>query len=148
MNAIEPGLPGPTRLLGLRDISGGSPGCSCCTGKADTEGGDIRRQTAHNLPSATGVTVTTTTATTIKEDRLMTTTITYRVTGMTCGHCVSAVQEELLVLDGVEDVAVELHVGGVSNVRVTSAQPLSDERVAAALDEAGDYALDPSVPAS
>jgi copper chaperone len=86
--------------------------------------------------------------TTVKEDRLVTTTITYRVNGMTCGHCVSAVQEELFALDGVDDVAVDLHTGGISNVRVTSAQPLSDDRVAAALDEAGDHALDPSVPTS
>ena len=75
------------------------------------------------------------------------TTTSYRVTGMTCGHCVSAVQAELLALDGVDDVAVDLQAGGISTVRITSTQPLGDENIAAALDEAGDYRLAPSVPA-
>jgi copper chaperone CopZ len=66
---------------------------------------------------------------------------TYRVTGMTCGHCVSAVTEELTALDGVQDVAVHLDPEGVSTVTVTAAAALSDEQVAAALDEAGDYRL-------
>jgi copper chaperone len=66
---------------------------------------------------------------------------TYSVTGMTCGHCVNAVREEIGALDGVSDVAVELDAGGASVVRVTSAAPVTDEQVAAALDEAGDYRL-------
>ena len=52
-------------------------------------------------------------------------TQTYAVTGLTCGHCVSAVSEELRGLDGVADVAVDLVAGGTSSVTVTSAQPLS-----------------------
>ncbi len=36
----------------------------------------------------------------------MTTTITYTVTGMTCGHCVAAVTKEIEALAGVEQVAV------------------------------------------
>ena len=71
----------------------------------------------------------------------MTTTATYRVEGLTCGHCVSAVTSELTALDGVQDVSVDLTAGGVSTVSVTSAGPLSDQQVAQALDEAGDYHL-------
>ena len=67
----------------------------------------------------------------------MSTTTTLRVTGMTCGHCVSAVTSELTALDGVEEVAVDLVKGGTSTVTVTSAVPLDDAAVAAAVDEAG-----------
>lgn len=68
-------------------------------------------------------------------------TTTYAVTGLTCGHCANAVTEELSDLGGVCGVDVDLVPGGVSKVTVTSADVLSDEAVAAALDEAGDYAL-------
>jgi copper chaperone len=66
---------------------------------------------------------------------------TYRVTGMTCGHCVNAVSSELRAIDGVHDVTVDLDAAGTSTVTVTSAQPLLPEQVSAALDEAGDYRL-------
>lgn len=69
------------------------------------------------------------------------TTQTFPVTGMTCGHCEHAVTSELKTLDGVTDVAVALIVGGTSTVTVTSRGPLDERRVAAALDEAGDYRL-------
>ena len=69
------------------------------------------------------------------------TTQTYPVTGMTCGHCEHAVTSELKALDGVTDVAVALVAGGTSTVTVTSEAPLDESRVAAALDEAGDYRL-------
>lgn len=68
-------------------------------------------------------------------------TQTYSVTGMTCGHCVSAVSDELKELDGVTDVDVDLEAGGASSVTVTSGAPLDETDVAAALDEAGDYQL-------
>lgn len=68
-------------------------------------------------------------------------TSTYRVEGMTCGHCVAAVTEELQALDGVTAVTVDLQAGGASIVTVASPAPLTDEQVAAALDEAGDYHL-------
>jgi copper chaperone len=68
-------------------------------------------------------------------------TTSYQVTGMTCGHCVAAVTEELRALPAVSEVAVDLVAGGVSTVTVTSAQPLTEDTVAAALDEAGDYHL-------
>lgn len=69
------------------------------------------------------------------------TTQTFAVTGLTCEHCVHAVQQELAALSGVSDVHVELVAGGTSTVRVTAAQPLEDAQVVAALDEAGDYRL-------
>lgn len=59
------------------------------------------------------------------------------VQGMTCGHCVAAVKEELGAIPGVTDVQVELVEGGDSPVTVTSEAPLSSEDVAAAVDEAG-----------
>jgi copper chaperone CopZ len=66
---------------------------------------------------------------------------TYRVTGMTCGHCVAAVSSELKAIDGVQDVTVDLDAAGASAVSVTSAQPLRPDQISAALDEAGDYRL-------
>ena len=70
-----------------------------------------------------------------------TTTRSFAVTGMTCGHCASAVTSELTALDGVTDVQVDLVAGGTSTVTVTSQTPLEPSQVAAALDEAGDYQL-------
>jgi copper chaperone len=64
-------------------------------------------------------------------------TTRYEVTGMTCGHCVSAVTEEVGRVDGVTGVEVDLPSGAVT---VTSAAPLDDTAVRAAVDEAG-YAL-------
>jgi copper chaperone len=60
---------------------------------------------------------------------------TFPVTGLTCGHCVGAITSELSVLAGVTDVQIELVVDGTSTVA------LSDDEVAVALDEAGDYKL-------
>ena len=62
---------------------------------------------------------------------------TYAVTGMTCGHCVSAVTDEVGALPGVESVAVDLVAGGESAVTVTSAAGVDVEAVRAAVDEAG-----------
>lgn len=64
----------------------------------------------------------------------------YRVTGMTCAHCVAAVTDEITELDGVSTVDVALVEGGTSTVTVTSETPLETQAVAAAVDEAG-YAL-------
>ena len=69
------------------------------------------------------------------------TTPTFQVTGMTCGHCASAVTEEIKHLPGVSDVAVDLVAGGTSAVRVTGTEPLDAALVATALKEAGDYQL-------
>jgi len=64
----------------------------------------------------------------------MAVTSTYTVTGMTCEHCVDAVTGELSALPGVEGVQIDL---GTGTVTVTSAAPLRDEQVRAAVDEAG-----------
>ena len=66
----------------------------------------------------------------------MTETI-YAVTGMTCGHCASAVTAEVGKIGGVSGVVVDLPTGAVT---VTSARELGDEEIRAAIDEAG-YAL-------
>ncbi len=65
------------------------------------------------------------------------TTTAYGVTGMTCEHCVRAVSSELSELPGVTGVEVELVEGGTSTVRVTSDQPLAEDSVRGAVDEAG-----------
>jgi len=67
----------------------------------------------------------------------MAVTETYTVTGMTCGHCVQAVTDELLRLPGIRDVKVDLTSGAVS-VESDGMVPLDEVR--AAVDEAG-YAL-------
>ncbi|WP_298459032.1 heavy-metal-associated domain-containing protein [uncultured Cellulomonas sp.] len=64
-------------------------------------------------------------------------TATYEVTGMTCGHCVQSVTEEVSALTGVKDVSVELNVGAASQVTVVSDEPLDTETVRGAVDEAG-----------
>jgi len=69
----------------------------------------------------------------------MSTTATYRVDGMTCGHCVGAVTAELSKLDGVTEVDVTLETGAVA---VTSDAQLEEDAVRAAVDEAG-YELVP-----
>ena len=60
--------------------------------------------------------------------------ITYAVTGMTCGHCVASVTEEISEIDGVTDVAVNLPTGAVT---ITSSKPLDSADVRAAVEEAG-----------
>jgi copper chaperone len=64
----------------------------------------------------------------------MSTTRTYRVTGMTCEHCVRAVTEEVGGLEPVTGVQVELSTGDVT---VTSDRPLTQDEIATAVDEAG-----------
>ena len=61
-------------------------------------------------------------------------TQTWTVTGMTCGHCVASVTEEVREIAGVTGVDVVLESGTVT---VTSDQPLADESVRAAVEEAG-----------
>ena len=72
-------------------------------------------------------------------------TNTFKVTGLTCGHCVSAVKEEVGELAGVHNVDVELVKGGESVVTVTADADVSREAFVDALKEAGDnYELAPS----
>jgi copper chaperone len=72
------------------------------------------------------------------------TTTTYKVTGMSCEHCVNAVTSELNNLDGVSGVTVDLVPNGASLLTITSANAVSDDAVAAALDEAGGYQATPA----
>jgi copper chaperone len=64
----------------------------------------------------------------------MSSTSTYTVTGMTCGHCVQAVTQEISKIDGVTAVDVDLATGRVT---VQADRPVDDAAVEAAVDEAG-----------
>ena len=64
----------------------------------------------------------------------MSTTATYRVTGMTCDHCANAVTREVGALPDVTDVHVEVVSGDLT---VTSTRPLSEDEVSTAIHEAG-----------
>jgi copper chaperone len=66
---------------------------------------------------------------------------TFTVIGMTCDHCVRAVHDELVRLDGVDTVEVDLPSGRVA---VGSEVSLDELRVRAAVEEAG-YAFDEAV---
>ncbi len=64
----------------------------------------------------------------------MSDTSSYTVTGMTCGHCVASVTEEVQEIPGVSDVTVVLETGALT---ITSDQPVDDAAVQAAVEEAG-----------
>ncbi len=61
-------------------------------------------------------------------------TETFRVEGMTCGHCVQAVKDEVGAIDGVRDVQVDLDSG---QVVVQTDAPVAAGEYAAAVGEAG-----------
>jgi copper chaperone CopZ len=64
----------------------------------------------------------------------MSQTSTYTVIGMTCGHCVSSVSEEVGAIPGVEAVEVDLATGALN---LTSDAPVDVAAVRAAVEEAG-----------
>jgi copper chaperone len=68
---------------------------------------------------------------------MSTTSTTVSVSGMTCGHCVSSVSEELESLARVVAVAVDHHAGGGSTVTITSTKELSPSEIGEAVAEAG-----------
>jgi len=72
-----------------------------------------------------------------KEQAMSTISTTVEVSGMTCGHCVSSVSEELEALAGVESVDVDLNAGGISTVTITSDKELSPAEIGEAVAEAG-----------
>ncbi len=72
-----------------------------------------------------------------KEQAMSTVSTTVEVSGMTCGHCVSSVSEELESLAGVESVDVDLNAGGISTVTITSNKELSPAEIGEAVAEAG-----------
>ncbi len=65
---------------------------------------------------------------------MSTTTTTFTVMGMTCGHCVAAVTDEVSRLDNVSTVEIDLASGAVT---VVSEGPVDPAAFAAAVDEAG-----------
>ena len=64
----------------------------------------------------------------------MSSTSTYQVTGMTCGHCAQSVSTGIGTVAGVTDVQVDLTSGAVT---VTSAEALDTHQVREAVPEAG-----------
>ena len=56
---------------------------------------------------------------------------------MTCGHCVSAVTDELTAIEAVEQVDIDLVAGGDSPVTITSSAPVEQGAIIEAVDEAG-----------
>lgn len=107
------------RDLGLTDKNAG---CACCSpaGSAETRIASAAPEPAQAQPSS------------LVAD--------YLVEGMTCGHCVRSVAEELSALPDVTDVEIDLQAGGVSRVRVSSNAALDVQQIRAAVEEAG-YAL-------
>ncbi|GHE47965.1 copper chaperone [Streptosporangium violaceochromogenes] len=69
------------------------------------------------------------------------TTTTYTVRGMTCGHCVSSIKEEVSEVTGVSGVEVELATGRMT---VTARDRLDDGAVKAAVEAAGYEVVAPS----
>ena len=62
------------------------------------------------------------------------TTTEYQVTGMTCGHCEMSVRDEVGEIAGVTDIQVSARDG---RLVVTSAAPIDDAAIYAAVGEAG-----------
>jgi copper chaperone len=62
------------------------------------------------------------------------TTTQFKVTGMTCGHCEMSVREEVQEVPGVDSVEVSHQSGQLT---VTSAGPVDEAAVVAAVQEAG-----------
>ncbi|MCC3290782.1 heavy-metal-associated domain-containing protein [Arthrobacter sp. zg-Y1110] len=69
-------------------------------------------------------------------------TTTLNISGMTCGHCVASVTEELEALDGVDKVSVDLNAGGISTATVTANRNLSTAELGEAVAEAGYLVVD------
>jgi copper chaperone CopZ len=59
--------------------------------------------------------------------------VTYSVPGLSCGHCVTAVTEEVSAVPGVEAVDVDLE----TKLVVVRGEGLDDAAIRAAIDEAG-----------
>jgi copper chaperone CopZ len=107
--SVQPGL----NLLGQGGggcCGGGS--CGCGHGAADTEA-------TTGAASATGVEAS------------------FLVSGMTCGHCVASVTEEVSALDGVVNVAVDLNAQGASRVTVQATHPIEADALRTAIADAG-----------
>ncbi|MDN5756923.1 MAG: heavy-metal-associated domain-containing protein [Tomitella sp.] len=64
----------------------------------------------------------------------MSTTSTYRVTGMTCGGCAGKVTGQVEQIPGVTAVDIDLPTGSIT---VTSDAPVSGDAVGQAVEQAG-----------
>ena len=62
------------------------------------------------------------------------TTNEFQVTGMSCGHCESAVRGEVAKIAGVEQIEVSAASG---RLLISASAPLDDDAVLAAVAEAG-----------
>ena len=62
------------------------------------------------------------------------TTTEFQVTGMSCGHCETAIRSEVSEIPGVTGIEVSAQTGRLA---VTAEQPIEDATVIAAVDEAG-----------
>jgi len=58
----------------------------------------------------------------------------YQVSGMSCGHCETAIRSEVAQIPGVDDVMVSAATG---RLVVTSTQPIDADAILGAVDEAG-----------
>ena len=58
----------------------------------------------------------------------------YRVEGMTCGHCARSVEQEVSEIAGVEKATVDL---SAATVAVESLDEIPEPRLSAAVNEAG-----------
>jgi copper chaperone CopZ len=68
---------------------------------------------------------------------MSTVSTTVSVSGMTCGHCISSVTEEIESLAGVEEGDVDLNAGGISTDTNTTLHDLSPAEIGEAVAEAG-----------
>ena len=66
-------------------------------------------------------------------ERMEPTTLTFVVPGVSCAHCQAAITDEVGVLDGVEQVIVDL----ATNVVTVTGRDVSQAAVVQAIDEAG-----------
>ncbi len=62
----------------------------------------------------------------------------YQVSGMSCGHCEVAIRSEVGQVPGIDSIDVSAQTG---RLVVTSAHPLDDAAILAAVDEAGYQAV-------
>lgn len=65
---------------------------------------------------------------------MMSTPQEYAVTGMSCGHCESAIRSEVARIPGVQEIEVSADAGRLA---ITAEVAVEDAAVVAAVDEAG-----------
>lgn len=70
-------------------------------------------------------------------EETMSNNITLKIDGMTCGHCVSSITEELNEVPGVSNVQVTLAAGGTSTAVITTNSAIESSVLEAAVTEAG-----------